>query len=143
MAVLDRLSRVDRLNRWAGYLYVPYQFLQALGYRLVSKPCNYQWGQYGVQPIGLVTRPQHVFAGLFPTAVCCAILTLQFILSIYLFARYYSPQSPWIVVLIAVQPVPFSLYAYLMIFDMLRVRRLLRSGSEPARPAQPDHDEGQ
>jgi hypothetical protein len=120
------LTKADQF-KIADYLYVPYQFLQLMGYRLAGKQCAYQWRKYRPEPIGPTSRVQHLIAGIFPTAVCCIILALQIFLSLYLFILYYSPQTPWIALFVLVQPIPFSLYGYLMIFDFLRLRRLLKA----------------
>lgn len=92
--LLQRLNRAERLNQWVSYLYVPYQFLQAAGYRLVGKQCDYRWRKYRPEPIGPTTPVQHLIASAFPTAVCCIILALQVALALYLFKQYYSPQTP-------------------------------------------------
>lgn len=126
--ILRRLSQLDRLNQWVAYLYIPYQFLQLLGYRLAGKECCYHWTKYGVQPIGTTSKRQHLWAGIFPTLVCGLILVGQLALAFYLFALYYTPDTPWIILFLVIQPLPFGLYGYLMIFDFLRVRRLLKRG---------------
>lgn len=136
--ILRWLSRLDGLNQWVAYLYIPYQFLQLLGYRLAGKQCCYRWMTYGVQPIGPTSKRQHLWAGLFPALVCGLLLAGQLALAFYLFALYYTPDTPWITVFLIIQPLPFALYGYLMIFDFLRVRRLLRSGviSKPFEPVE-------
>ena len=63
--LVERLNKAERLNRLATYLYVPYQFLQILGYRLVGKRSNYQWRKYRPEPIGPVTFRQHFIALIF------------------------------------------------------------------------------
>lgn len=130
--LLQRLNRAERLNHLVTYLYVPYQFLHVVGYRLAGKQCDYQWRRYRPEPIGPTTGRQHIIAAVFPTVVCCTVLAGQIILALYLLRWYYSPQTPWLVLVVLVQPLPFSWYGYLMIFDFLRLRRLLQSASEPA-----------
>jgi hypothetical protein len=121
--LLQRLNKAERLNQLATYLYLPYQLLQIVGYRLAGKQCDYQWRRYRPEPIGPTTRTQHFVASVFPTAVCCTVLAGQIILALYLLVRYYSPQTPWLIFVVLVQPLPFSLYGALMIFDFLRLRR--------------------
>lgn len=123
--LLQWLNKAERLNRPVTYLYLPYQFLQVAGYHLVGKLCNYHWRRYRPEPIGPTTRLQHFIASVFPTVTCCVILILQIVLALRLFGWYYSPQNPWPLFLVLVQPLPFSLYGYLMIFDFLRLWRLL------------------
>ena len=65
--LVQRLHKAERLNRLATYLYIPYQFLQILGYRLVGKRCNYEWRKYRPEPIGPTVPLQHFFALIFPT----------------------------------------------------------------------------
>lgn len=44
--LVERLNKAECLNRLATYLYVPYQCLQIVGYRLVGKRCDYQWREH-------------------------------------------------------------------------------------------------
>jgi hypothetical protein len=135
--MLSQLSRAERLTPIAEYLYVPYQGLQIAGYRLAGKRCAWQWRKYRPEPIGPTRRVQHLVAGLFPAAALILIAALQFVLSLYLFFQFY-PQAPWIIIPAAIQPaIPFSLYAYLIIFDVLRLRRLW---SGPEQAAQGHHN---
>jgi hypothetical protein len=137
--ILRWLSQLDQLNRWVAYLYIPYQVLQLWGYRLAGKQCCYHWTKYGVQPIGPTSKAQHLGAGIFPSLVCGLILVGQLVLAFYLFALYYTPATPWITLFVIIQPLPIALYGYLIIFDFLRVRRLLREGviSKPFEPVEP------
>ncbi len=121
--LLQRLSQAERLNQFVTYLYIPYQFLQIVGYRSVGKRCAYQWRRYRPEPVGPTLPLQHFVALLFPTMVCSVILVLQIVCSIYLFTRFYSPQTPWAILLVLAQPIPFSLYGGWMILDFLRLRR--------------------
>lgn len=129
--LVERLNKAERLNRLATYLYVPYQFLQIVGYRLVGKRCDYQWRKYRPEPIGPTTLTQHFIALIFPTLVCCAMLVVQIILASYLVVWYYTPQTPWPIFVFLSQAFPFCLCGAFMLLDFLRLRRLL---SEPAGP---------
>ena len=125
--LLQRLNESQRLNQLVSYLYLPYQLLQIAGYRLVGRQCEYQWGTYRPEPVTTTSRFQHAAALLLPPLVCCLVLALQIIVSLYLFARFYTPQNPWPVLFVLVQPIPFSLYGGWMILDLLRLRRLLKA----------------
>lgn len=129
--LVERLNKAERLNRLATYLYIPYQFLQIVGYRLVGKHCDYRWRKYRPEPIEPATLPQHFIALIFPTIVCFTILAVQVVVASYLVVWYYTPQAPWPVFIFFIQPIPFCLCGAFMLLDFLRLRRLL---SEPARP---------
>lgn len=108
------LDKAERLNRLVMYLYVPYQFLQIVGYRLVGKRCGYQWRKHRPQPIGPMTPMQHVVALIFPTVVCCTILVVQIALASHLVIWYYTPQTSWPAFVFWGQAFPFSLYGAFM-----------------------------
>ena len=127
--LLHRLHKAEVLNQIVSYLYVPYQFLQLMGYRLVGKQCDYKWRTYRPEPTGPTSRTRHSIALLFPTFVCCVILIFQITLSIYLFRLYFSPQNLWPILVVLVQPIPFCLYAGWMILDFLRLRRLFKNST--------------
>lgn len=129
--LVERLNKAERLNRLATYLYIPYQFLQIVGYRLVGKHCDYRWRKYRPEPIEPATLPQHFIALIFPTIVCFTILAVQVVVASYLVVWYYTPQTPWPVFIFFIQPIPFCLCGAFMLLDFLRLRRLL---SEPGRP---------
>jgi hypothetical protein len=115
------------LGRLNSYLYVPYQFLQVVGYRLVGKRCVYQWGKCGVKPVEPVTRKQYLLGVLFPVAVFWTILIFQAILHAYLYYRYY-PTAFWIPIIFGLLPaIALGPYFHLVVLDMLRVRRLLKN----------------
>lgn len=129
--LVERLNKAECLNRLATYLYVPYQCLQIVGYRLVGKRCDYQLREHRPEPIGPAAPLQHFVALIFPTAVCCTILAVQIIVASYLVAWYYTPQTSWPVFIFFIQPIPFCLCGAFMLLDFLRLRRLL---SQPAAP---------
>jgi hypothetical protein len=93
--LIEQLHQSERLNHMVTYLYVPYQFLQILGYRLVGKRCDYRWYKYRPEPIGPTTSLQHFIALIFPAFICFITLAVQVILVSYLVVWYYSPQTPW------------------------------------------------
>jgi hypothetical protein len=125
MMLVERLNKAERLNRLVMYLYIPYQFLQIAGYRLVGKRCDYQWRKHRPEPIGPTTLAQHCIALIFPTLVCCAMLVVQIILASYLVIWYYTPQTPWPVFVFLSQAFPFCLYGAFMLLDFVRLRRVL------------------
>lgn len=114
------------LDQFASYLYIPYQFLQLMGYRLVGKPCHYQWRKYGVKPIGPITPKQRLVGGLFPVAVFWVIVILQAILYVYLHYLFHT-SAPWIPVVFGLlSSLGLGSYFYLVIFDVLRTWRFLK-----------------
>jgi hypothetical protein len=123
--LVQRLNKAERLNRWATYLYVPYQFLQIVGYRLVGKHCDYQWRKYRPEPIEPATPLQHFIALIFPPIVCFTILAVQVAVASYLVVWCYTPRTPWPVFIFFIQPIPFCLFGAFMLLDFLRLRRLL------------------
>jgi hypothetical protein len=101
--------------------------LQILGYRLAGKHCTYQWQKYRPEPIGPTAKWQHLVAGIFPTAAFLVLLMCQFTLSVFLFINYHSPQNTWIIFPLIAQPtIPLCLYGGWMVFDYLRLRRLIK-----------------
>jgi len=121
-----------RLDRLAGYLYVPYQALQLTGYYLVGSRCRYRWGCYGLQPVDYLTPRQIIIGTAFPTLILGLMALIQFAGSVYL-ALAYAPQTPWLLLPLAIQPAfPISLFVSFIMLDMLRLRRLLKASSQPA-----------
>ena len=60
-------------NFWyklGGYYLVPHELLHVLAYRLMGKPCHYEWGEYRVHSLSPRTRGEKLFILLFPVGVC-------------------------------------------------------------------------
>lgn len=118
--------RLEKLN---GQLYRPYQFLQVAGYRLAGQACHYRWGKYGVKPAGPLTRRQQLVVGCFPAAMFGLILGFQAGLHAGLYALYHA-RVPWVPLIFGVLPaLALGPYFHFVIFDVLRVWRLLKPGS--------------
>lgn len=63
----------DALHKLGGYYLVPHELLHVLAYRLINKPCEYQWGHHYVRPLAKRTKWQRIFVLLFPFVSCWAI----------------------------------------------------------------------
>lgn len=126
MAMLERLNRIVWLNQLISYLYVPYQLLQVVGYRLVGQRCKYEWGKSSVKPIEAMTTKQQLVGLLFPVLVFWLFLILGLILCAYIFLLYRF-EMPWIIIpLVIFFTLPLSPYFYQVVFDMWRAYRLLK-----------------
>lgn len=58
------------LHKLGGYYLIPHELLHVLAYRLIGKPCEYEWGQYFVRPLASRTKGQRLFVLLFPFVTC-------------------------------------------------------------------------
>jgi hypothetical protein len=118
---------IAKVDQYFVYLYVPYQGLQLIGYRLVGKQCAYIWGRSRVKPIGPATLKQHLAGLLLPVAVFGLILVLELALATYILLLYYTA-IPWIIIpLVIGAAIPLSPYFYQVVFDIWRAYRLLRT----------------
>jgi hypothetical protein len=60
----------DFWYKLGGYYLIPHELLHVLAYRLIGKPCHYDWGDYYVRPLAKRTRRERLFVLLFPFIVC-------------------------------------------------------------------------
>ena len=125
---------IVELDKFHCYLYIPYQSLQVLGYWLVGKRCDYQWGKSVVKPLGAITRRQQLVGLLFPVAVFYLILAVELVIATYILLRYYL-LMPWLIIPLAVlAALPLSPYFYQVLFDTWRVYRLLKNQARASLP---------
>ncbi|MDM8520202.1 hypothetical protein QUF64_09150 [Anaerolineales bacterium HSG6] len=59
----------NHLNKLKGYYLIPHELLHVWGYRIIGKPCHYEWGACRVIPLAHRTRNERLFIGLLPLAV--------------------------------------------------------------------------
>ena len=60
----------DYLHKLGGYYLIPHERLHVLAYRIIGKPCHYDWGDHRVQSTATKTRSEELFVLLFPFAIC-------------------------------------------------------------------------
>jgi hypothetical protein len=58
------------LRKLGGYYLVPHELLHVLAYRIIGKPCHYEWGDYRVQSSAPKTQGERLFILLLPVVVC-------------------------------------------------------------------------
>ena len=68
-------------SRLGGYLLIPHEFLHLIGFRLVGKQCQYEWGRSYVTPIEPMTRRERIVSMLFPFSVFAFVFIICAILS--------------------------------------------------------------
>lgn len=68
----------DSTSTIEGYLLIPHELLHVAAYRLIAKPCAYQWGQRSVRRLAPLTRRERLFVLLFPLAVTWGIAAMLF-----------------------------------------------------------------
>ncbi len=61
------------LHKLGGYYLIPHELLHVLAYRIIGKPCSYQWGDYAVQSLAPKNRREKLFVLLLPFGVCWAL----------------------------------------------------------------------
>lgn len=64
----------NKISHLMGYLLIPHELLHIVGFRLVGKRCEYQWGNSYVTPIGPMTRWERLVGRLFPSVVFLLLL---------------------------------------------------------------------
>jgi len=57
------------LHKLGGYYLIPHELLHVLAFRIIGKPCEYQWGNDYVRPLVRETKRERLFVSLFPFAV--------------------------------------------------------------------------
>jgi len=68
------------IHKLGGYYAIPHELLHVLAYRLIGKPCHYQWGDYSVRPLTKRTRRERIFIALLPFAFFFGLGLLSLIL---------------------------------------------------------------
>lgn len=66
----DNRGLKDFLHKLGGYYLIPHELLHVLAYRLIGKPCEYEWGEYFVRPLASRTKGQRLFVLLLPFVTC-------------------------------------------------------------------------
>ncbi|MDM8518525.1 DUF3267 domain-containing protein [Anaerolineales bacterium HSG6] len=88
------------LYKLGGYYLIPHELLHVLGYWLIGKPCQYQWGDYCVRPLAQRTRNERLFIALLPFIICWGLgfffylLWLVLAISIQLPFKQYLLEAP-------------------------------------------------
>lgn len=89
-------------HKLGGYYLIPHELLHVLAYRLIGKPCAYEWGDYRVRPLRQRTWGEKVFVLLFPFIVCLVlgfIFGLLWLLSAFFIEipsdRYFIDGPTW------------------------------------------------
>lgn len=60
-------------HKLGGYYLIPHELLHVLAYRMIGKPCRYEWGDYQVRSSIKMTRGEKLFVLLLPVAICLAL----------------------------------------------------------------------
>ncbi len=126
---LEQFFAESGLDKLSSYLYMLYQFLQIMGYRLVGAPCTYQWGQYGVKPKGPITYRRQLTAMLFPLVVYHLIMIVAILVTslLAIFFLFYA-HIPWLFIPLTLLPgLLLGPFFYWVLFDLWKVRRLHKS----------------
>lgn len=58
------------LHKLGGYYLIPHELLHVAAYRIIGKPCKYNWGDYAVQPLASRTKYERLFVLLLPFTAC-------------------------------------------------------------------------
>jgi hypothetical protein len=66
----ERSTFRNFLHKLGGYYLIPHELLHVLAYRIIGKPCRYEWGDYRVRSLKPKTRPEKLFVLLFPFVAC-------------------------------------------------------------------------
>jgi hypothetical protein len=61
--------KINLLYKLKGYYLIPHELLHVWGYRIIGKPCHYEWGDCRVVSLANRTRNERLFIGLLPLAV--------------------------------------------------------------------------
>lgn len=105
-----------------GFLILPYQYLQIIGYRLAGIPCRYEFGTFGVEPLTQPTRPQRWLSKLLPLLVVGIGWIVQIAITVYL-ARQYQASLPFIPLLFVLCSTPvLAFYTHFIRFDLKQNR---------------------
>jgi hypothetical protein len=75
----DQPALKDYLHKLGGYYLIPHELLHVLAYRIIGKPCHYEWGAYRVQSLSPKTRREKLFVLLLPFVVCWLLGLLLYI----------------------------------------------------------------
>jgi|JFJP01.1.fsa_nt_gi hypothetical protein len=94
-------QRDQLLHKLGGYYLIPHELLHVLAYRLIGKPCHYQWGDWRVTSLAQKSRREGLFVTLMPFVVPWSMglvcYVIFFILSIAtrLPPERYIYEAPW------------------------------------------------
>lgn len=61
------------IRKLEGYYLIPHELLHVVAYRLIGKPCEYQWGNAYVRPLAKRSKGQRLFVLLLPFAICLGV----------------------------------------------------------------------
>ena len=123
----------NRLARLEGYLLIPHELLHVSAYRLMGKPCDYEWGAMKVTPLVSLSRRERLFVTLLPLVTMWSVGLGLYLLWLVTFpyttvpASAYLAQGPrWHIILSGVATI-FILYGGTCTGDILAAGRLLSS----------------
>ncbi len=120
-----------------GYYLIPHELLHVLAYRLIGKPCHYEWGAYYVRPLSKRTKWERLFTSLFPFGVCMGLgllFHLLWVLSAFFIRmppeRYFIDGPTWHIIFIILGPL-FVLYSGTAHGDLINSYLILFGEDEP------------
>jgi hypothetical protein len=70
LAMAEQHRARTYLYKIEGYYLIPHELLHVLAYRLIGKPCRYEWGDHHVRSLQPKNRREKLFVLLFPFVVC-------------------------------------------------------------------------
>ena len=134
------------LRKLKGYYAIPHELLHVLAFRIISKPCQYQWGDLSVKPLAPETRYERLFVSLLPFAVLFG-AALFFILTWQTLAMFINQQPeqygdylPWSFILLFIGGL-FLLYSTTSADDLINSYVLLFDKQQADNPSpKPHHD---
>ncbi|MDM8527822.1 DUF3267 domain-containing protein [Anaerolineales bacterium HSG24] len=59
-------SQQSFLHKLGGYYLIPHELLHVLAFRIIGKPCRYEWGNDYVRPLVKESKRERLFVSLFP-----------------------------------------------------------------------------
>src|SRR5436190_2967556 len=87
----------NRLARLEGYLLIPHELLHVSAYRLLGKPCDYQWGAMKVTPLASLSRREQLFVTLLPLVTMWGVGLGLYLLWLVTFPYVTVPASAYLV----------------------------------------------
>jgi len=114
-----------------GYLLIPHELLHVYAYRLMGKPCAYQWGAMKVTPLASLSRRERLFVTLLPLVTTWGVGLGLYLLWLVTFPYATVPASAYLVqgprwhILLSAAATAFILYGGTCTGDILAAGQLL------------------
>ena len=135
----------DLLYKLEGYYLIPHELLHVVAYRLIGKPCHYQWGDHRVSSSAPKTRRERLFVLLLPFGVCWVFgLFFHFVWVILALSaqippeKYFSEGPLWHFIFPVVASL-FILYSGAAYGDVRVVLRILFGQDKPQQGGHEPH----